>query len=98
MHVYMYVCMYVYVYVYMIGKTGHLTYKTLLDWEDMHEMLTKNQLKIDELEKLWAALPKATNPKGFEEEGIDLEAFLSLNEALEDSLYSVEVNEEGPVG
>ena len=93
---YIYVC--VYTYIYITGKTGHLTYKALLDWEDINEMLTKNQLKIDELEKMWAALPKATNPKGFKEEGIDLEAFFSLNEALEDSLYSVEVNEEGPVG
>ena len=63
----------------------------------MNEILTKGDMNLEDLREMWTALPKSIDSVGQEEEGINMDAFLSLNEAIEDKILSFEVNEEGPV-
>ena len=74
-----------------------MTYGQLLGWADMKEILTKGEMTLEDLREMWTALPKSIDSVGKEEEGINIDAFLSLNEAIEDKILSFEVNEEGPV-
>ena len=74
-----------------------MTYGQLLGWADMKEILTKGEMTLEDLRGMWTALPKSIESVGKAEEGINIDAFLSLNEAIEDKILSFEVNEEGPV-
>ncbi len=75
----------------------YVTYSQLIDWADINEIIVKGDLSLEDLKKMWNALPKSIDSVGLEEEGISVDAFLSLNEAIEDKLLSFEINEEGPV-
>ena len=82
---------------HLVSKTanGLLTYERLLEWTDMSHMLSLGQLPREELKTMWNALPK-TKCLRAEDEGIDVDAFLALNMAIEDSVGS-SVYYESPV-
>jgi len=69
-----------------------LSYKDLMEWPDMQEMLQHGVLKQDDVDRMWNALPKQNlgafyKKKGFgvqQSDGINVEAFLALNQAIED--------------
>jgi len=77
------------------GGGGLLSYSALMDWSDMREMITSGMIAKEEVDKLWDALPKqplsaAQRGKGFgagserQADGIEIDAFLALNRAIED--------------
>ena len=75
------------------GAGGLLSYREVMDWADMREMLSTGIISQEAVDRMWAALPKQPlrqKSKGFGDdadknrEGIAMEAFLALNNAIED--------------
>lgn len=75
------------------GAGGLLSYRELMDWPDMREMIGTGIISQEAVDQMWAALPKQPlrqKSKGFGDdadkarEGIAIEAFLALNNAIED--------------
>lgn len=73
-----------------------LSYNELMGWSDMQEMIRSGMIAQHEVDKMWDALPKQPlgtfyKKKGFgttssveQSDGITVEAFLALNNAIED--------------
>jgi hypothetical protein len=80
------------------NEGGLLSYAALMDWSDMREMITSGMIAREEVDRLWDALPKqplsaaqrGKGSKGFgagserQADGIEIDAFLALNRAIED--------------
>ncbi|KAJ1415977.1 hypothetical protein B484DRAFT_454405 [Ochromonadaceae sp. CCMP2298] len=71
-----------------------LTYRRLMDWDMMKSMIEEGEVTEEQVKQLWGALGRESvsnqSGRGFgqrqEEVGIDEEAFVTLNNALEDSI------------
>lgn len=80
------------------GATGEegkslLSLAQLLEWSELVEMLNNKDITKEQIQNLWNALPKepfvSKKNKGFgmAKEGITVEAFLMLNNEIEDIIY-----------
>jgi hypothetical protein len=74
-----------------------LSYSQLLEWVDIKDLIENGGITVDQVNYMWDALPKKPlgafiKKKGFgkptQSDGIDVDAFLSFNTALEDLLDS----------
>jgi hypothetical protein len=60
-----------------------LSYETVLEWNDVQDLLSNQVVTIETVDELWESLPKKALRAGVSE-GIDVDAFLAFNSALED--------------
>ena len=60
-----------------------LSYETVLEWNDVQDLLSNQVVTIETVDELWESLPKKALRDGVRE-GIDVNAFLAFNSALED--------------
>jgi len=80
----------------LTGGDRLLGYDSLMEWPDMADIFSSGSLDKEQVLKIWNALPKEPLPakkanKGFgSKDGITVEAFLALNQEIEDKLYANE--------
>lgn len=82
----------------LTGGKQFLTYKQLLSWPDITEMIANGSIDKQDIVKFWNALPKEKvnggsgngGSKGFADtiESIRIDSFLALNEEIENKIYS----------
>lgn len=82
-----------------------LTFEKFMNWSMMQDLLNDEEITLSQTESLWMALPKEdvkkpVSDRGFAPpdtvqgrkiEGITLEEFIALNEAIEDAMTSLNV-------
>lgn len=66
-----------------LGGQNALAYETVLEWNDVQDLLANQVVTIETVDELWESLPKKALRDGMGE-GIDVNAFLAFNSVLED--------------